>query len=690
MIRHLLILSMALVNVISVFSQVVTNSTDTLNSYTINEIVVVGEKPQIKNKNGVITVDLNKLIKDKAVSNIYESLSYLPGITKDISGNLSLAGAKGLTILINGKKEQLSNENLIALLQSYPTDRLKDVEIMYSTPAKYHVEGASINIIMKKNSVLDGLQGQVGLNYIQKHYSNGAANIASTYTSGKWTFDVMYNYIFGKNWSHKLIDSYHLFDDEYLSIKQNERATTNGQNHNGHIGLNWEPIHNNSISVSYNFQFDPIRYARNSSTGTLGGYVTSKDYMSPNKFNNVNFDYKSSFGLTIGASYTNYKENSKTLMSEEQQENILKNYYSSQDINKYHFYADQIHQIKKWGINYGISVDYANDFSSQSFKSSNKGNDFSTKIKEYSADAYFGVERSFKNGLSFSASVKGDYYHINNYTKWWVSPQVAMTYMKNPKHVFQVDISTSKDYPSYWEIHGAETWLNNYMVIMGNPLLKPSYTYENQFVYIYRQKYMAILYYNYTDNAIVQLPYQSVNSLNLIYQTNNYKYNQMLGMMLRIPFNIGQILQSTLTINGYYTHNKVDNFHNLLINREKFSLYTDLTNSIRLSSKYPIYITLNAAALTSSLQGIAELSDIWKIDLGFKWTTLKGHADLIVNGSDILNTWSPRLVINKYNQNLSMDTYDMTRQLKVSFVYRFNGFKPKTYETNRSRFGISK
>lgn len=164
MIRCLLILSMVLLNVMSVFSQALTNRTDTLNTYNLNEVVIVGEKPQIKNKNGAITVDLNKLIKGKAVSNIYESLSYLPGITKDISGNLSLAGAKDLTILINGKKEQLSNENLIALLQSYPTDRLKDVEIMYSTPAKYHVEGASINIIMKKNSVLDGLQGQIGLN----------------------------------------------------------------------------------------------------------------------------------------------------------------------------------------------------------------------------------------------------------------------------------------------------------------------------------------------------------------------------------------------------------------------------------------------------------------------------------------------------------------------------------------------
>lgn len=138
---------------------------------------------------------------------------------------------------------------------------------------------------------------------------------------------------------------------------------------------------------------------------------------------------------------------------------------------------------------------------------------------------------------------------------------------------FQVDISTSKDYPAYWEIHGAETWLNNYMVIMGNSLLKPSYTYENQLVYIYHQKYMAVLYYNYTDNAIVQLPYQSANSLNLIYQTLNYKYNQMFGMMLRVPFNLGQILQSTVTINGYYTHNKVDNFHNLQINRKILFIY---------------------------------------------------------------------------------------------------------------------
>lgn len=54
MIRCLLILSMVLLNVMSVFSQALTNRTDTLNTYNLNEVVIVGEKPQIKNKNGLL------------------------------------------------------------------------------------------------------------------------------------------------------------------------------------------------------------------------------------------------------------------------------------------------------------------------------------------------------------------------------------------------------------------------------------------------------------------------------------------------------------------------------------------------------------------------------------------------------------------------------------------------------------
>lgn len=689
MIRYFLII-IAFLNVQLAVSQVAENFEDSVKIYNLDNVVVIGEKPHIKGEKGVISVDLPTIIKGKPVSNIYESLAYLPGMTKDASGNLSLIGANTFTILINGKNTNIPIENVIALLQSCPVDRLKNVEIMYSTPARYHVEGASINIVMKKSSVFDGLQGQAGLDFVQQHYSKGSANIAGIYSTDRLTVDLMYNFAFGKNWSHQFIDSHHQYGGEYISVKQNEQSTTKGYDHNGHVGFDWNLGRDNKISCSYNFQFDPIRYAKNLSSGTIGTYITSKDYPSPNRFNNVSVDYESPFGLTTGVSFTDYKEIANTLMREVSQDEILKNYCSSQNVRKYRFYADQSHQINQWGINYGLVVDYSDDYSSQFFVTSGDSKDFSTELKEYSADAYAGMELSLENGLSFSASAKADYYHSDNYTKWWLSPQIAITYVKDQNNIFQIDISTSKDYPSYWEIHGSETWLNNYMVLIGNPLLKPSYSYENQLVYIYRQKYMAVLYYNYTDDPFVQLPYQSPKSLSLIYQTLNYKYSQMLGLMLRVPFNVGQILQSSLTLNGYYVCNKSEHFHDLRYVREKASLYADLTNSFRLSSKCPVTLTFGASALTSSLQGVADLSGIWKIDAGVKWTMLKGNADLTVKGVDLFNTWNPQMTIDKYGQNLKMNTYDMTRQLKASFVYRFNGFKPKTYETDKSRLGVNK
>lgn len=54
MIRCLLILSMVLLNVMSVFSQALTNRTDTLNTYNLNEVVIVGENRKLRTKMGLL------------------------------------------------------------------------------------------------------------------------------------------------------------------------------------------------------------------------------------------------------------------------------------------------------------------------------------------------------------------------------------------------------------------------------------------------------------------------------------------------------------------------------------------------------------------------------------------------------------------------------------------------------------
>ena len=53
-----------------------------------------------------------------------------------------------------------------------------------------------------------------------------------------------------------------------------------------------------------------------------------------------------------------------------------------------------------------------------------------------------------------------------------------------------------------------------------------------------KQKYVATLYFQYGDKAAVQLPYQSPESLRLIYQTINMNYKRVAGINLYVPFNV--------------------------------------------------------------------------------------------------------------------------------------------------------
>ena len=144
---------------------------DSIEVRSLDELLVKGEKPQVKSDGGVMTVDLPEIVRDKPVTNILESLGYLPGVMNH-NGVLTLSGAQSTTILINGEVSQMTMQQLYQLLYSMPVDRLKNVEIMYSAPAKYHVNGAVINVVLKTPSALDGLSGQARAGYSQDHYSS--------------------------------------------------------------------------------------------------------------------------------------------------------------------------------------------------------------------------------------------------------------------------------------------------------------------------------------------------------------------------------------------------------------------------------------------------------------------------------------------------------------------------------------
>lgn len=656
--------------------------TDSVATRSLNEVVINGERPHVKGENGIMVVDLPALVSDKPVSNILEALGYLPGVVNN-NGMIGLAGASGVTILLNGEQTNMPVENLYQLLYTTPVDRLHNVEVMYTAPARYHADGAVINIVLKTPRPLDGLQGQIRAGYNLQHYSSYGGAVAATYAANDWTFDVNYGVSRTKGWKREETFSNHLHNGRREMITDNMRRISENLTNTIYAATTFK-----RLKLTYNGQITSMAKGWSLSEGTMGDFTNAHTCDDPVNYHNVALRYNAPFGLTTGGDYTYYGEHRRQSLTSG--EAFLSGSINRQDINRIHVYADMQHQLGKWQFGYGVEYARTDDSSSQvNYPDSDTG--FAGNSAENVADAYVSLQRSFEWGLSFNVSAKAEYFSNDLRRNWNFIPQAGATYYRTPTSIFQLNFATRRIYPAYWELHNRTSYISPYAKVAGNPALQPYLDYAGQLSYILKQKYVATLYVQYGHRATVQLPYQSPDELSLIYQTINTDYKRSIGLNLNVPFNAGRIWSATATINVFNQREKASAFHAISFDNRKWVVYGSLSNSLSPGNDFPVALTVDVTYISPSVQGIADLSAMWKIDAGLKWQFgRKRCCELNLKADDIFNTFSPTMSIDSHGQDFRMKVRDMTRNLKLTLIWRFNGFRPaENTAPDTSRFGTS-
>ena len=658
--------------------------TDSIPEQTLDEVVVEGEKPQIKSSNGVMTVDLASIVSDKPVTNILESLGYLPGVMSQ-GGMIALSGVPSTTIAINGEVSQMSVDQLYQLLYSMPIGRLKNVEIMYSAPAKYHVNGAVINVILKTPSALDGLQGQAGLGYDQSHYASYNGGLALVYAKGKWTFDVNYSLSKSKSRESEDMTSWHSFNDEIHLVEESNRRSSGNTSNQIYASVGYMMSDKSVLRATYNGQFKGDINSDNYSEGTFGRYMNRSKFLSPTIVNDMTLYYKSGFGLELSADWLSYTEKRNQVMSNMSDGATVVNSINNQRINRYRFTTDMEHDCDSWAIGYGAEYRLSADRSKMAYTvPDNPG--FNNNLTEHTLEAYFGVAHSFSWGLSFQASISEEFYRMANRNNWTFLPQFSLTYYTDPTHIIQASLSVDRSFPSYWTLHGGVGYLNPYSEIWGNPNLMPTTTYSANASYIFRQKYVASLFFNDIDDYSTQLPYQSGKELKLIFQEQNADYRRTFGLNIMAPFTVKGWYDTRITFQGFYSRIKASHFHDLSYIRNRMTVYGSLQNTFKIGRLFSL--SLDISGISKSLQGIADMSALWRVDAGGKWRFGKSEClEVNLKADDIFNTWSPVMRINYGKQNYRMKVNNLSRKIQITLVYRFNGFKPKDAEVDTSRLG---
>lgn len=683
--------------------------------YQLAEITVKGERPQVKLEGGKLTYDVPQLMKDKTATNAFEIIKDLPGLIER-NDNLELVGASRLNIILNGQLTTMSADQLIQLLKTMPASRVEKAEVMYNAPAKYNVKGALLNVVLSKNeSETPSWQGETGVDYTQYRHAGGDAHVNLLYTNKGFSIDFLLNGNKRRDVMGEDMLARHTLNSGMTEISQHNRALVHVNRGTVRLGMDYTFANEDKLSLAYYLKGDKVLSDRDAFTSYLDLSKPENKSESTSlvrddghsAIHNIRLQYDGHAGISAGADFTRYHSPSVLDYQDTNgsRTDMINN--TRQDVSRWSVFLNKTHSFASgWGLNYGVHGGYASSKNySEYLYDQGAGYEMDEEAledntqKEYIVDIFAEVSKSFGERFSATVGLKGEYFksdyassreNMNLWNEGALFPTVSLSYTFSPRHILQFDISSDKTYPGYWQVSPQVTPLNSYSEVAGNPLLKPYRTYEGQMVYIFRQKYMLVAFCEYTPDYFVQLPYQSDTELKTVFRFENMDYSLEAGLAVIIPFNVGRFWNSRITLRGWRMQEKNDNFHGISYNREAYLGLAHMSNTFNLCDKPNLKMTIDGQYVTpGAIQGIYDLGSMYEISAGLKWTFLNDRASLTLKGDDIFASSIPRTIkINQGNQWSRMRKLNDERCLKLSFVWKFGGYKEREHDSiDTSRFG---
>ena len=683
--------------------------------YQLAEITVKGERPQVKLEGGKLTYDVPQLMKDKTATNAFEIIKDLPGLIER-NDNLELVGASRLNIILNGQLTTMSADQLIQLLKTMPASRVEKAEVMYNAPAKYNVKGALLNVVLSKNeSETHSWQGETGVDYTQYRHAGGDAHVNLLYTNKGFSLDFLLNGNKRRDVMGEDMLARHTLNSGMTEISQHNRALVHVNRGTVRLGMDYTFANEDKLSLAYYLKGDKVLSDRDAFTSYLDLSKPENKSESTSlvrddghsAIHNIRLQYDGHAGISAGADFTRYHSPSVLDYQDTNgsRTDMINN--TRQDVSRWSVFLNKTHSFASgWGLNYGVHGGYASSKNySEYLYEQGAGYEMDEEAledntqKEYIADIFAEVSKSFGERFSATVGLKGEYFksdyassreNMNLWNEGALFPTVSLSYTFSPRHILQFDISSDKTYPGYWQVSPQVTPLNSYSEVAGNPLLKPYRTYEGQMVYIFRQKYMLVAFCEYTPDYFAQLPYQSDTELKTVFRFENMDYSLEAGLAVIIPFNVGRFWNSRITLRGWRMQEKNDNFHGVSYNREAYLGLAHMSNTFNLCDKPNLKMTIDGQYVTpGAIQGIYDLGSMYEISAGLKWTFLNDRASLTLKGDDIFASSIPRTIkINQGNQWSRMRKLNDERCLKLSFVWKFGGYKERKHDSiDTSRFG---
>lgn len=695
MANKIFLLGLFLLSVANVKAQTLTQ-TDSLTMETmlhnLPEVMVKGSRPIVKAERGMLSYNMPLLLKQLPADNAYEALTRIPGVS-DATGSISFSGNE-VTLIVNGQATTLTQEQLTERLKAMPAAQLAKAEVMLSAPARYHVRGMAINIVTKDYAGTNQLSGQIIGGMRQNKYANEFGNLYLSLQRGKFGMDAQYKLVNGNSYGESSRIANHPLGNNRVYYNDETGQKSFGITHDYQLGMNYVFGKNHRLDVAYTGQWDKT----NSNSRTTGSSISGMHRDSHEYLHNVDVNYALPFGLTLSGSYTYYRTPQQqaldgTITTENKNEterNLTSG--SEQTINKWMFTADQTHSLAHgWGLSYGVKGQFTSNKSYQTTIDKDGSvlpdGTSSVDLNERIWNIYAGFSKQINKAISLEASVAAEQYHSPIWDKWRVYPTLNALWNVNDNHLLNLSFSSNSEFPSYWSTMSNVFYSSTYTEIHGNPDLKPFSYYNVNLMWQIKRRYTLMAFASLKPDYSVQLPYQTTDRMAVIMKETNFDYSNSFGLQASAIFSAGKWLNGNVFAVGTYKHDKSSHFFDLPFNRKKLSVRLGGTASVKLCSTQDLRLILNPFIQSKAIQGVYDISPIFRMNAKLQWSSHDGRWGLRLNGNNIFN--------NKYDTRSVQGNQDYRMKINYSWasvtfavIYKFGGYKEKNVKAvDTSRMG---
>ena len=695
MANKIFLLGLFLLSVANVKAQTLTQ-TDSLTMETmlhnLPEVMVKGSRPIVKAERGMLSYNMPQLLKQLPADNAYEALTRIPGVS-DATGSISFSG-NVVTLIVNGQATTLTQEQLTERLKAMPAAQLAKAEVLLSAPARYHVRGMAINIVTKDYDGTNQLSGQIIGGMRQNKYANEFGNLYLSLQRDKFGLDAQYKYVNGNSYGESSRIANHPLGNNRIHYNDETGQKSFGITHDYRLGMNYAFGKNHRLDVAYTGRWNKT----NSNSRTTGSSISGMHRDSHEYLHNVDVNYALPFGLTLSGSYTYYRTPQQqaldgTITTENKNEterNLTSG--SEQTINKWMFTADQTHSLAHgWGLSYGVKGQFTSNKSYQTTIDKDGSvlpdGTSSVDLNERIWNIYAGFSKQINKAISLEASVAAEQYHSPIWDKWRVYPTLNALWNVNDNHLLNLSFSSNSEFPSYWSTMSNVFYSSTYTEIHGNPDLKPFSYYNVNLMWQIKRRYTLMAFASLKPDYSVQLPYQTTDRMAVIMKETNFDYSNSFGLQASAIFSAGKWLNGNVFAVGTYKHDKSSHFFDLPFNRKKLSVRLGGTASVKLCSTQDLRLILNPFIQSKAIQGVYDISPIFRMNAKLQWSSHDGRWGLRLNGNNIFN--------NKYDTRSVQGNQDYRMKINYSWasvtfavIYKFGGYKEKTVkEVDTSRMG---